>query len=350
MKQTTKKTRVSINDVAKKAGVSPSLVSMVLNNRPNVKAETALNIKTIVKALGYKIAPNGKKPGPVAGKQMKSRKKPVSRLTIGVLQKQSMSLIPVYSLVNKGIEQSVTENHCDLIYKHFDSETECENAFHRPIDGLIYFVSEDDYYKCKPYFKITKSVKVMGMNNPLFEADQITYDNNAIGLVAANYCLLQNKFNSFVGLSYRYENDMFCERARGFFERIKAQGKKSYLFDKTTSETSLEDIIAQINNLPKPIALFCVMDALTVEIYQLLYQIGLKPGAEIEVVSCNKDVALLNNLRPRPASVDIHSEAIGQQAVHQLLWRIRHPEEPIAKILLHPKIVLGNDYGMDQFA
>lgn len=47
---------VTIADVAERAGVSPALVSFVLNNRPDVAPETRQRILDIIKELGY--APN----------------------------------------------------------------------------------------------------------------------------------------------------------------------------------------------------------------------------------------------------------------------------------------------------
>ncbi|RCX18156.1 LacI family transcriptional regulator [Fontibacillus phaseoli] len=44
---------VTIKDVAKKAGVSPSTVSRVLSNHPRISAETSRKVKDIMEQLGY---------------------------------------------------------------------------------------------------------------------------------------------------------------------------------------------------------------------------------------------------------------------------------------------------------
>lgn len=44
---------VTIKDVAKKAGVSPSTVSRVLSNHPKISTETSLKVKKIMNELGY---------------------------------------------------------------------------------------------------------------------------------------------------------------------------------------------------------------------------------------------------------------------------------------------------------
>ena len=44
---------VTIKDVAKKAGVSPSTVSRVLSNHPRISTETSKKIKPIMEQMGY---------------------------------------------------------------------------------------------------------------------------------------------------------------------------------------------------------------------------------------------------------------------------------------------------------
>ena len=50
------KSKITIKDVARAAGVSTQTVSRVLNNRPDVSTETRIHIKKVIQELGY--APN----------------------------------------------------------------------------------------------------------------------------------------------------------------------------------------------------------------------------------------------------------------------------------------------------
>ncbi|MGV2787463.1 LacI family DNA-binding transcriptional regulator, partial [Clostridium perfringens] len=44
---------VTIKDVAKRAGVSPSTVSRVLSNHPRISRETSRKVKEIMEEMGY---------------------------------------------------------------------------------------------------------------------------------------------------------------------------------------------------------------------------------------------------------------------------------------------------------
>lgn len=77
----------------------------------------------------------------------------------------------------------------------------------------------------------------------------------------------------------------------------------------------------------RPDGMFVTCDALTAKLYPILKSLGIRPGRDLEVVSCNNEASLLAGLEPRPLSIDIRPAYIGKKAVEQLRWRILHPDE-----------------------
>lgn len=64
------------------------------------------------------------------------------------------------------------------------------------------------------------------------------------------------------------------------------------------------------------------------------------PVSRSQTCRCSAREALgLQILHPRPATVDIHASEVGRRAVEQLLWRLDHPKEPRAAIMLTPELV-----------
>lgn len=92
-----------------------------------------------------------------------------------------------------------------------------------------------------------------------------------------------------------------------------------------------------------PTALFLSGDVLAPAVCGDLQRRGIHLGREMDVVSCNNEQMLLSHLYPRPATLDIHAERIGQKAVEQLLWRIENPGAPRATTALEPTLVAGID-------
>ena len=99
------------------------------------------------------------------------------------------------------------------------------------------------------------------------------------------------------------------------------------------------ELSARLPRQPRPTGIFFPADMLTSVAYPLLYERGIVPGRDLDVVSCNNEEILLNNLHPKPAVIDIHAAAVGYRAVEQLLWRIEHPLEPKMKSLIDPELI-----------
>ncbi|HBF34513.1 TPA: hypothetical protein DDW35_08105 [Candidatus Sumerlaeota bacterium] len=80
-----------------------------------------------------------------------------------------------------------------------------------------------------------------------------------------------------------------------------------------------------LSGAPIPTGLFVTSDALTVHVYRCLKNLGVEIGKDIEIISCNYEVPILNCLYPRPKSIDLRTEEIGRKAVERLLWRMKSP-------------------------
>ena len=91
-----------------------------------------------------------------------------------------------------------------------------------------------------------------------------------------------------------------------------------------------------------PAGMFVASDDLMVAIYHRLRQEGFEPGRDVVLIGCNKDVPYLEQLHPRPATIDIRLDLVGERAVDQLLWRMSHPsDEGQTDVLIKPVIVLA---------
>src|SRR5688572_26616174 len=96
----TKKRTVTIQDVAKTAGVSVSTVSRVLNGKVDVAEETQEHILKIIKKLGYTSN--------LAARSMRSRRKNLLGLVVPDIG------FPYSLEVMKGINRAIVESTFDL--------------------------------------------------------------------------------------------------------------------------------------------------------------------------------------------------------------------------------------------
>jgi DNA-binding LacI/PurR family transcriptional regulator len=91
-------------------------------------------------------------------------------------------------------------------------------------------------------------------------------------------------------------------------------------------------------------AVFAASDAALPALYRALQSAGLQADRDIAVVSCDNEQQVLQTLSPRPASIDIGSQTIGQQAVRHLQWRLASPGEPHRiTVVVEPQLRLPAD-------
>ena len=90
---------------------------------------------------------------------------------------------------------------------------------------------------------------------------------------------------------------------------------------------------------PRPTGLFVPADIITMRVHTAIKSLGIDLDTDLELVSANHDLPILETLLPQPISVDIHTKAIGATAVSLLLQRIASPDHPRKTIILEPALI-----------
>ncbi|NJN98290.1 MAG: LacI family transcriptional regulator [Anaerolineales bacterium] len=177
--------QVTIRQVAQKAGVSTQTVSRVLNDRPDVAAETRELVQQIINQLGYK-------PSALARSLIRRRS-----LTLGVVIAELGHYGPIRRLL--GIEQGATEFgyrlHLSLVHQpEIDKGDQILDellAWH--VDGIIWAVPEVGHNRIWLQRKASQVPVpvVLICEQPLYSEHAVSIDNRAGGLLAAQHLLSQ---------------------------------------------------------------------------------------------------------------------------------------------------------------
>ena len=109
-------------------------------------------------------------------------------------------------------------------------------------------------------------------------------------------------------------------------------------------EDIIDGIVEDILSLPsdkKPTGLHVSNDLAVRSVYTALQRRGVSPMKDIDIISCDNDDDVLNNLDPRPATFDLNLEIIAEKLVENLLNCIRRPNRlgVGARIFVPPRIV-----------
>lgn len=120
---------VTLEQVAKAAGVSMKTVSRVVNNSPQVAPETRRHVQRVIDELNYQ-------PNRLASSLASGRTN-----TVGVLVHHSVQQIfsyPFFSELLGGISKGLNENRYDILLRFMDESTSYTELYEqRRVDGLI---------------------------------------------------------------------------------------------------------------------------------------------------------------------------------------------------------------------
>lgn len=348
--------KATITEVARAAGVATGTVSRVFNNHPDVNADIRRRVKEAATKLGY-----------VRLRQRKRRRnqQQADLGHIGVVffgMQDTLAQLPVVSAAMHGIEVALSEVGRNLMIGNvpdgdrvppFLAEHRVEGIIVKgPNQGQLPDTADSELLR-----RIYSLPHVWLMGRlPNARGDHCNFDTDATGRIVARH--LRAKGHRHVGfLNPKPGQSQFEKIKNSFLITGAAAGLRVAVFETapseklswplpaTTSQDTVDQLVEAWEKVPRkerPTALFVPSDRTAVQLYAALERRSLKVGEDVSVVSCNNEKPLLMDLRPAVTTVDVHPEVIGQRAVDQLFWRIRHPQDDIAfRILVEPTLVEG---------
>lgn len=347
----------TIRDVAKKAGVAPSTVSLILNKRRSFSSEVESLVAKAVSELNYKPKNTGR-----PHKALESSTTRRTKKQIAFLQPQSQSNLEhsiSYMKVLNGIENACRDIGQNLIIQTVtESHPLRAQTLINKIDGFI-FLGEAGSKTFTQLLKHMPAVRVMGPTDTQVPWDQVTYNNALLGKLAADYLLSRghkhcayfspstdNPSNEATDTTFQripfYQIN--SERRDHFIATIeKAKGHVRVNQDLDPGNAVTAHLTAVLRDLlltkPRPTGLFVPADIITMRVHTVIKSLGINLDTDLELVSANHDLPILETLMPQPVSVDIHTQAIGATAVSLLLQRISSPDHPRKTIILEPTLI-----------
>jgi LacI family transcriptional regulator len=331
--------RVTIREVAAAAEVSPATVSMVLNNSErNFSQDVRTRVLSAVKRLKYQPSGVGRPATGPSKKKLESRRNKVVFLLDAPYVSVSES---IYSQVQKGAELELSKARIDLIIQN-------TGASMLPMETAGVILTKPNPAKMRLVGR-RPFVCHMGTLDRSEMFDHITYCNREVPRLVAEHLLAQG--HSHIGCINICNSVVFSERVEILRQMVQSAGKTfsstmpmdhADLFD---NPGNLEKVLTTYFSAPdRPTALFVPADTVTSIAYPLLYSMGIIPGKDIKIVSCNNEYLRLAGLNPRPAVVDIKAYEAGRFAALQLLSRIDHPKAPPVKMQLMPELIKSDDW------
>lgn len=322
-----KSPQITIKDVAKELGVSPSTVSRALKDHPDISPETKRQVREVVEKLKYK-------PNAVA-LSLRNRKTHI----IGVMVPAMVHHF--FSTVISGIEEmAMSEGYNVMVFQSgeiYEREVlSTQSLISSRVDGVLVSIA-------KTTRKFSHFREIMDNGTPLVLFDRVTDEldtdkvivDDFAGAFMATEHLIKTGCRRIAHFAAPQSLQIGYQRQRGYISALEKYGLNvdDGLIIKCDEHDQALEITPGIMNLPEPPdAIFAVNDMTAIGVLKVLKKMGLKVPEDISVVGFT-DGLVSSVTDPPLTTVSQHGFELGKRAAAILLERINSGLEMMDPIL-----------------
>lgn len=308
--------KITMQDVASKAGVSKSTVSQYINNRFEfMGASTKLRVEAAIKELGY--IPNQ------VAKSLKQKKTG----TVGVIV---ANILHTFSTeIIRAIEDECERNGFHLFVCNADDQPEKERAYidmlvAKQVDGLIIFPTNGNY----DYYKQLKNAEFpivfvdRMINEPIFPT--LLLNNESASRIAVDQLVKKGKKKvGLVSTSITQHVTPRIERINGYKKAMAEHGlaiEEDWIITQNRQEIGNRLQLLWDSN-DRPEAFFATNDLALIELLKFIKKNGLSIPTDIGVIAID-DSPFLAIATPPISVIRQPTFEIGKDAADTLLQLI----------------------------
>jgi LacI family transcriptional regulator len=274
-----RKTRqtVTIQDVARTAGVSVSTVSRVLNGKVDVASETQERIQSVIEDLGYTTN--------LAARSMRSQKKNL----VGLIMPDIA--YPFAIEVMKGVNRAIAESEFDLLVYTTGDVRKSGRAFHEQkyVSLLTNSISDG-------VIIVAPVAGEFNIDAPIISIDPLASNPNYPSVHATNYQGALDAMDYLIGLGHRRighisgrsELESSNRRLKGYRDALERAGilVEEHLIaaGDYTTETGIKCARELLSLKKHPTAIFASNDQTAIGVYQVAQELGLRIPEDLSVV------------------------------------------------------------------
>jgi LacI family transcriptional regulator len=329
--------RLTIADVAQKAGVSIATVSRVLNGTAPVDSETAERVRSTVAALNY--VPRA------AARTLASHRTD----TIGLLLPEITGAF--FQPLLRGVEAGVSEAGYDLLIHTTQSRP--ENIPHRPLgehntDGLLVFTESLDEKELTRLHGIGFPVVLLHQAPPYsLNIPVVTIENQSGARNIVDHLIEIHGCRRIVFLQGPAGHEDSTWREKGYCQALNTHNIifdplliRRGNFDRNEARFSIQRLIAEGVDFD---AVFTGDDESAIGVLMALRQAGRKVPEEVAVVGFD-DSLFAGTLLPPLTTVRAPTEIVGKKAVEELV-RLIQDEEVEPRVVLPTELTIRQSCG-----
>lgn len=325
--------KITIYDVAEKAGVSIATVSKVINDTGRISEKTRKKVQKIMEDLEYQ-------PSAVA-----SALSGKSTFTIGLTLPDLAN--PYFAEIARAIEDHGREYGFNVFMCSTDNDARKEEEYYqlfmkKRVDGII-MVSRDKHDTMINKI-INEKVPLVMIAREVLSAPvtSVMVDDYYGGFLAGSHLLQQG--HTAIAVIAENLNEMGSkERLRGCTDAMKEAGLEFNAELSIEGGYTLEGGKRAMQQLlereSRPTAVFACNDILAVGAMQAVYEGGLKVPTDISIVGYDNTI-MAAIVHPPLTTIAQPMQEIGERSVALLVQQIQSKENVRQRVVLMPDLVV----------
>lgn len=325
------RSRATIRDVAREAGVSHQTVSRVINGSDDVMPETRLRVQEAIEALGFR-------PNAIARSMAKGSTNTLACISPNLTDYTFASII-------EGAEMEARRHGYFMLSssastaESFIALTE-ELVGHRHVDGLIVINPYiDERYlaipEAFPVVFVGARARDLAICSVSLDDEKTAYD--------ATWHLISLGHRKIAMITGPLAEDCCNDRTKGYKQALGEAGipiNPDYIIEGDWSATSGQDALmalAERGNIPT--AIFAQNDRMALGVLHLAREMGLKVPEQLAVIGVD-GMPLSSYFDPPLTTMQQDMPLIGQEATRMLVESIKKAINPSTQLKISAQIVI----------
>ena len=323
----------TIVDVARRAGVSPTTVSHVINQTRYVSPPVAERVRQAMTDLRYQ--PHG------VARSLRRRR----THSLGMVVPDAAN--PFFAEVARGVETSAFALGYTVILCNSDGDLLKEQAYldvlmEKRVDGIVFVAAGESHEHIQTLVEREIQVVVTDREMAGLEVDRVLVDNFDGGRQAAAH-LIYHGHRRIACITGPHDLTPSAERYRGYCRALDDAGIRhdpGLIVHGDFHTDSGYLAVAELLELPdRPTAIFACNDLLAIGVMAAVQEAGLRIPRNMAVVGFD-DIALASYSIPRLTTVAQPSQKMGELAAQLLIARIENPNRAAERHLLPTRLVI----------
>ncbi|WP_141431667.1 LacI family DNA-binding transcriptional regulator [Bacillus sp. 03113] len=329
---------ITIKDVAKKANVSISTVSNVINKSKWVSPEVSERVLEVVKELGF--IPNAiarsliKKESLLIGVLIPGIENPFTSIFVRVIEKELFKHNYTTLLCNTNLDTDIEFHYLKLLKEKY-------------VDGVVLLTSNFQQKHIEFFEENSIPVLLASLTDKSKRFSSINIDDYQAAY-DATLKLIQLGHKEIAWLGGSLLSDHALQRFEGFKQALKDNGiayfeDSFFESEEYTIQYGLEKGMEIFSKKNRPTAVLCISDMIAIGAIQAADKCGLRVPEDISIMGFD-DIPFASAYRPGIATVRQPVYDLGINAAQMLLQQIKEKEsyKKEARILPHEIIMRGS--------